>query len=132
MNAICPGYVLTPLVERQIPDQARTHGVSEEDVVQNIMLASQPTKRFIAIDEVAALASLSRLRCGEIDHGCHAQHRRRLDRALIRNAKMQTAPAGAVLSCSRNDQAENDDPQPHVVCAFGFLITNCAPSRPSW
>jgi 3-hydroxybutyrate dehydrogenase len=57
VNAICPGYVLTPLVERQIPDQARTHGVSEEDVVQNIMLASQPTKRFIAIDEVAALAS---------------------------------------------------------------------------
>lgn len=56
VNAICPGYVLTPLVERQIPDQARTHGVSEKDVVENVMLASQPTKRFIGIDEVAALA----------------------------------------------------------------------------
>jgi 3-hydroxybutyrate dehydrogenase len=56
VNAICPGYVLTPLVEKQIPDQARTRGISEVDVVQKIMLAGQPTKRFIGIDEVAALA----------------------------------------------------------------------------
>ena len=56
VNAICPGYVLTPLVERQIPDQARTRGVSEEEVIQKVMLAGQPTKRFIGIDEVAALA----------------------------------------------------------------------------
>ncbi|NDP43606.1 MAG: 3-hydroxybutyrate dehydrogenase [Aromatoleum sp.] len=56
VNAICPGYVLTPLVERQIPDQARTRGVSEEQVIQKVMLAGQPTKRFIGIDEVAALA----------------------------------------------------------------------------
>jgi 3-hydroxybutyrate dehydrogenase len=56
VNAICPGYVRTPLVEAQIPDQARTRGISEEEVVQQVMLASQPTKRFIAIDEVAAFA----------------------------------------------------------------------------
>jgi len=56
VNAICPGYVLTPLVERQIPDQARTRGISEEEVAQKIMLAGQPTKRFIDIGEVAALA----------------------------------------------------------------------------
>jgi len=55
VNAICPGYVKTPLVEAQIPDQARTHGISEEEVVQKIMLAGQPTKRFIGVDEVAAL-----------------------------------------------------------------------------
>ena len=57
VNAICPGYVKTPLVEAQIPDQARTRGISEEDVVQKIMLAGQPTRRFIGIDEVAALAA---------------------------------------------------------------------------
>ena len=57
VNAICPGYVRTPLVEAQIPDQARTRGISEEDVVQKILLAGQPTKRFIDIDEVAALAA---------------------------------------------------------------------------
>jgi 3-hydroxybutyrate dehydrogenase len=56
-NAICPGYVLTPLVQAQIPDQARTHRMSEEEVVQKVMLAEQPTRRFIDIDEVAALAA---------------------------------------------------------------------------
>ena len=56
-NAICPGYVLTPLVQAQIPDQARTHGMSEDEVVQKVMLAEQPTHRFIAIGEVAALAA---------------------------------------------------------------------------
>jgi 3-hydroxybutyrate dehydrogenase len=55
VNAICPGYVRTPLVEAQIPDQARTRGISEEEVVQQVMLAGQPTKRFVGIDEVAAL-----------------------------------------------------------------------------
>ncbi len=56
-NAICPGYVLTPLVQAQIPDQARTHRMSEDEVVQKVMLAEQPTRRFIGIDEVAALAA---------------------------------------------------------------------------
>ena len=56
VNAICPGYVMTPLVAAQIPDQARTRGISEAEVVQKIMLADQPTRRFIEIGEVAALA----------------------------------------------------------------------------
>lgn len=55
-NAICPGYVLTPLVEKQIKDQAKAHGIPEEEVIQKIMLDPQPTKKFVAIDEVAALA----------------------------------------------------------------------------
>jgi len=57
VNCICPGYVRTPLVEAQIPDQARTRGISEDEVVQTIMLANQPTKRFIGIDEVVGLAA---------------------------------------------------------------------------
>ena len=56
VNAICPGYVKTPLVEAQIPDQARTRGISEEAVVRDVMLAGQPTGRFVGIDEVASLA----------------------------------------------------------------------------
>jgi 3-hydroxybutyrate dehydrogenase len=55
VNAICPGYVFTPLVARQLPDQAKTRGVSEEEVVQ-ILLASQPTKRFVTVEEIGALA----------------------------------------------------------------------------
>jgi len=56
VNAVCPGYVLTPLVERQIPDTARARGMTEAEVVRNVLLAAQPTKRFIAADEVAAAA----------------------------------------------------------------------------
>ncbi len=56
VNAICPGYVLTPLVERQIPDQAKARGISEQEVVHDILLAPQATKRFVGIDEVAELA----------------------------------------------------------------------------
>jgi 3-hydroxybutyrate dehydrogenase len=57
VNAICPGYVLTPLVEKQIPDQAHARGISEEAVVRDVLLAAQPTKRFIKVEEVAALAA---------------------------------------------------------------------------
>ncbi len=55
-NAICPGYVKTPLVEKQIPDTARERGISEEDVIKNVMLGPQPTKRFVEVAEVGALA----------------------------------------------------------------------------
>ncbi|AXV15956.1 3-hydroxybutyrate dehydrogenase [Neorhizobium sp. SOG26] len=56
VNAICPGYVLTPLVEKQIPDQAREKGISEAQVKDEVMLRLQATKEFVAIEEVAAAA----------------------------------------------------------------------------
>lgn len=52
-NAVCPGYVWTPLVERQVADQARVHGLSHEDVVRQVFLAEQPTRRFATIAEIA-------------------------------------------------------------------------------
>lgn len=55
-NAICPGYVMTPLVKKQIPDQARARGLSEDDVVRNVLLASQATKQFVTIEQIAGLA----------------------------------------------------------------------------
>ncbi len=54
-NAICPGYVLTPLVEKQIPDMAKAHGVSEDEVVHDVLLAPQPTRKFVGLDELGAL-----------------------------------------------------------------------------
>jgi 3-hydroxybutyrate dehydrogenase len=57
VNAICPGYVLTPLVQTQIPDTARARGISEEAVVRDVILAAQPTKQFVKVEEVAALAA---------------------------------------------------------------------------
>ena len=56
INTLCPGYVRTPLVERQIAAQAREHGLPEERVVQEIMLRPMPKKSFITVDELAALA----------------------------------------------------------------------------
>jgi len=55
-NAICPGYVLTPLVERQIPETARARGISEEAVVRDVLLAAQPTRQFVTVEQVGALA----------------------------------------------------------------------------
>jgi len=55
VNAVCPGYVLTPLVEKQIPDTAKARGITEEEVVRDVLLAAQPTKQFVGVDEVAAL-----------------------------------------------------------------------------
>lgn len=56
VNAICPGYVLTPLVEKQIPDTARTRGITEEQVKSDVMLKFQPTRDFVSVEEVAATA----------------------------------------------------------------------------
>ena len=54
-NAICPGYVATPLVEKQIDDQAKHHGIPRDAVIRDVILAPQPNKQFVAIDEIAAL-----------------------------------------------------------------------------
>ena len=56
VNAICPGYVLTPLVEKQIPDTARERGITEDQVKTEVMLKLQATKEFVSIDEVAQAA----------------------------------------------------------------------------
>jgi 3-hydroxybutyrate dehydrogenase len=55
VNAIAPGYVETPLVTNQVSDTARARGISEAKVVKDVMLAAQPTKQFVAIDQVADL-----------------------------------------------------------------------------
>ena len=57
VNAICPGYVLTPLVEKQIPDTAKARGISQEAVKRDVLLAAQPTKKFVSVEEIAGLAA---------------------------------------------------------------------------
>jgi 3-hydroxybutyrate dehydrogenase len=61
-NAICPGYVLTPLVEGQVEAQAKAHQLPRERVIREVILAAQPSKRFVTVEEVAALAVFL---CGE-------------------------------------------------------------------
>ncbi|WP_292158522.1 3-hydroxybutyrate dehydrogenase [Brevundimonas sp.] len=54
-NAICPGFVETPIVDKQIADQARTHGISKDRVLEEVILKSQPTKRFVTTDELVGI-----------------------------------------------------------------------------
>ncbi|MFM2100265.1 MAG: hypothetical protein RLZZ366_1804 [Pseudomonadota bacterium] len=56
-NAVCPGYVWTPLVEAQIDDTAKARGISREDVINNVLLAAQPSKRFVTVEELGALTA---------------------------------------------------------------------------
>lgn len=57
VNAICPGYVWTPLVARQVADQAKVHNLSEDEVVRQVMLAPQPTRQFVQPEEIAEMAA---------------------------------------------------------------------------
>jgi 3-hydroxybutyrate dehydrogenase len=57
MNAVCPGYVWTPLVEKQIPDTAKARGLTEAQVINDVLLHAQPTKQFVQVSEVAALTA---------------------------------------------------------------------------
>ena len=56
VNAIAPGYVLTPLVEAQIPDTAKARGISEDEVKRDVLLAAQPSKEFVTVEQLGELA----------------------------------------------------------------------------
>ena len=56
-NAICPGYVWTPLVEKQIEEQAKAHGIPREKVITDVLLKAQPNKRFATVEEIGALVA---------------------------------------------------------------------------
>ena len=56
-NAICPGYVLTPLVERQIPDTAKARGITEDQVKRDVLLAAQWTKKFVTVEQLSGVAN---------------------------------------------------------------------------
>jgi len=56
INCISPGYVWTPLVEKQIPDTMTARNMTREQVMNDVLLKAQPTKRFVTVEEVAALA----------------------------------------------------------------------------
>jgi 3-hydroxybutyrate dehydrogenase len=57
VNAICPGYVLTPLVEKQIPETAKARGITKEQVIRDVLLHAQPTRTFVTTEQIGALAA---------------------------------------------------------------------------
>ncbi len=83
-NAICPGYVYTPLVEAQIEGQAKAHGIPREQVIRDVLLAQQPNKRFATVEETRRACRVSRERRGASITGIAVAGRWRLDRALNR------------------------------------------------
>jgi 3-hydroxybutyrate dehydrogenase len=56
VNAICPGYVLTPLVQKQIPETAKARGLTEEQVIKDVLLHAQPTRQFVTTEQIGALS----------------------------------------------------------------------------
>jgi len=56
VNAICPGYVLTPLVQKQIPETAKARGITEEQVIKDVLLHAQPTREFVTTEQIGALS----------------------------------------------------------------------------
>ncbi len=57
VNAICPGYVWTPLVEKQIPETAEARGITEKEVIEDVLLHAQPTKKFVTVEQLGGLAT---------------------------------------------------------------------------
>ena len=93
-NAICPGYVWTPLVEAQIEAQAKSHGIARQQVIRDVLLGQQPNKRFGTVEELGALCGLSRERRRRLDHRHRAAGRWRLDRALINETEFVVPRSG--------------------------------------
>jgi 3-hydroxybutyrate dehydrogenase len=81
-NAICPGYVYTPLVEAQIDGQATAHHIPRQQVIRDILLAQQPNKRFATVEELGALTVFLASESGSLDYRRCASGRWRLDRTL--------------------------------------------------
>ena len=125
---------------RRSPTRRARAGMTEDEVVQKVMLAEQPTRRFIDIERGRVAGGVPRVRRGarrSPARRCRSTAGgRRTSRP--RHRKKTGPPRGPVSIPRRARQrayarlyAEKLDPQPQVDCAFGFLITNCAPSRPS-
>ena len=87
-NAICPGYVYTPLVEAQIDGQAKSYGIPREKVIRDVLLAQQPNKRFATVEELGALSVFLASDAARVDHRNGFAGRRWLDRALKQRASL--------------------------------------------
>ncbi len=107
-NCISPGYVWTPLVEKQIPDTMKARGLTREQVMNDVLLAAQPTKQFVTPEQVAALALFLCRDEARVDHRRQPQHGRRLDGACVLRGAQRAAiqlRAGS-LRYARNDDED--------------------------
>ena len=119
-NCINPGYVRTPLVEAQIADQAVAHGLSEDEVLGKVILASSPVKRLIEPAEVAAAAAFLCSAGQRLDHRVGPGARRRLGRPLT---TPRTVGRAARPTRSRRPTGS--------MGPMGMAAGGCAPARPA-
>ena len=137
VNCICPGYVWTPLVEKQIPDTMKARGLTKEQVIKDVLLEAQPTKEFVTVEQVAALARVPLLRRREPDHRrelCRwtAAGRRMSGRSRRRRhaARPRRAEGGEDRSRLRCRAAARTAPSPGA-CSTRCSRTAGSPSRRS-
>ena len=107
VNCISPGYVWTPLVERQIPDTMKARSLTKEQVINDVLLEAQPTKQFVTVEQVAALAVFLCSDAASQITGRQPVHGRRLDGAMSgRGAakRERAAPAGLAGPKAREDR----------------------------
>ena len=103
VNCICPGYVWTPLVEKQIPDTMKARNMTDEQVKHDVLLAAQPTKQFVTVDQVAALARVPVL----------------ATRPQITGANSRSTAAGPRSEGRRSHRAVTGEPQAGARPASG-------------
>jgi 3-hydroxybutyrate dehydrogenase len=96
-NCISPGYVWTPLVEKQIPETMKARNMSQDQVIKDVLLAAQPTKEFVTVEQVASLALFLCSDGAAQNHRRKSRHGRRLDGCV--------APLGAIppSHCEQSD-----------------------------
>jgi 3-hydroxybutyrate dehydrogenase len=103
---VCPGFVRTPLVDKQIPEQAKTFGISEEEVVKNIMLKGTVDGEFTTVDDVAnAVLFFAAFETNALTG--HVSHRWSMPRATASRASAFPYRAASAVQSVRRQQARD-------------------------
>jgi hypothetical protein len=128
--AICPGYVKTPLVEGQIVDQAKARGMSEDKVLSDVILAAQPTKKFVEYEHLAGLLRYLVSDAGASATGAGVVGGRRLDRSVAEAAMAGSRRAVLALP-SAGAQAQVQRPSRRSACTTrrGWTSSGWRPAR---
>ena len=123
-NCINPSYVRTPLVEKQIADQAKVHGIPEDEVVEKIMLTETAIKRLVEAGRGRVARGLARLGQGRHGHRRLVHDGRRMDGAMSRYRTVDVAVAGGDAARRRVGSGRRSDDAPAVLLIHGVTASH--------